>query len=210
MPSLEDKRDSNLDLRAKNLVEQLDGTGPNYLRSSSLQQAETSLGKLRFTHQLSDTHIQKTTIMLKRQFMEKIELGERLMFKQYLESVEAGELIIEWIEYAAFLIEVIAVLIIFVSIIVAIWNYARKSVLQPKNTEAYGELKVRLGKALLLGLEILVAADIIRTVALEATLESVIVLGLLVLIRTFLSWALVVEVEGRWPWQPEGEAGDSA
>ena len=62
------------------------------------------------------------------------------------------------------------------------------------------ELKVHLGKALLLGLEILVAADIIRTVALEATLESVCILGLLVLIRTFLSWALVVEIEGRWPW----------
>ena len=54
---------------------------------------------------------------------------------------------------------------------------------------------------LLLGLEILVAADIIRTVALEATLSSAIVLGILVLIRTFLSWALVVEIEGRWPWQ---------
>jgi uncharacterized membrane protein len=66
----------------------------------------------------------------------------------------------------------------------------------------YGDLKVRLGKALLLGLEILVAADIVRTVALEATLESVAILGLLVLIRTFLSWALVVEIEGRWPWQP--------
>jgi uncharacterized membrane protein len=58
----------------------------------------------------------------------------------------------------------------------------------------------------LLGLEILVAADIIRTVALEATLQSVVVLGLLVLVRTFLSWALVVEIEGRWPWQPEREA----
>jgi uncharacterized membrane protein len=51
----------------------------------------------------------------------------------------------------------------------------------------------------------LVAADIVRTVALEATLESVAVLGLLVLIRTFLSWALVVEVEGRWPWQVHRE-----
>jgi hypothetical protein len=59
----------------------------------------------------------------------------------------------------------------------------------------------RSQKALLLGLEFLVAADIIRTVALEETLESVIVLGLLVLIRTFLSWALVVEIEGRWPWR---------
>jgi len=46
-----------------------------------------------------------------------------------------------------------------------------------------------------------VAADIIRTVALEATLNSVMVLGILVLIRTFLSWALVVEIEGRWPWK---------
>jgi len=57
-----------------------------------------------------------------------------------------------------------------------------------------------------LGLEILVAADIVRTVALEATLQSVAVLGILVLIRTFLSWALVVEIEGRWPWQGPGEA----
>ena len=56
---------------------------------------------------------------------------------------------------------------------------------------------------MLLGLEILVAADIVRTVALEATLESVAILGLLVLIRTFLSWALAVETEGRWPWQAE-------
>jgi uncharacterized membrane protein len=48
---------------------------------------------------------------------------------------------------------------------------------------------------------VLVAADVINTGALEATLQSVVVLGLWVLIRTFLSWALVVELEGRWPWQ---------
>ncbi|MGD9317386.1 MAG: DUF1622 domain-containing protein, partial [Anaerolineae bacterium] len=47
----------------------------------------------------------------------------------------------------------------------------------------------------------------VETVALETTLQSVVVLGLLVLIRTFLSWALVVEIEGRWPWQAEREAG---
>jgi uncharacterized membrane protein len=52
-----------------------------------------------------------------------------------------------------------------------------------------------------LGLEILVAADIIRTVVLEPTLSNVLVLGLLVLIRTFLSWSLVLEIEERWPWQ---------
>jgi uncharacterized membrane protein len=78
-----------------------------------------------------------------------------------------------------------------------------RGILQQDQEARYRELKVHLGKALLLGLEILVAADVIRTVALEATLQSVAVLGLLVLIRTFLSWALIVEIEGRWPWQPE-------
>jgi uncharacterized membrane protein len=54
---------------------------------------------------------------------------------------------------------------------------------------------------LLIGLDLLIAADIINTVVLEATLENVVVLGLLVLIRTFLSWSLVLELDGRWPWQ---------
>ena len=76
----------------------------------------------------------------------------------------------------------------------------------PRARGAIRQLKIHLGRALLLGLETLVAADIVRTVALEATLESVAILGLLVLIRTFLTWALVVEIEGRWPWQPEREA----
>jgi uncharacterized membrane protein len=66
----------------------------------------------------------------------------------------------------------------------------------------YREYKHTLGKGLLLGLEILVAADVIRTVALEPTFQNIATLGLLVVVRTFLSWALVVEVEGRWPWQP--------
>jgi uncharacterized membrane protein len=65
---------------------------------------------------------------------------------------------------------------------------------------AYERYKTHLGKALLLGLEFLVAADIIRTVALEPTMANVLMLGVLVVVRTFLSWALVVEMEGRWPW----------
>jgi uncharacterized membrane protein len=65
---------------------------------------------------------------------------------------------------------------------------------------AYERYKVHLGKSLLLGLEFLVAADIIRTVALEPTMPNVLMLGVLVAVRTFLSWALVVEMEGRWPW----------
>ena len=67
----------------------------------------------------------------------------------------------------------------------------------------YREYKHTLGETLLLGLEILVAADVIRTVALEPTLINVAALGLLVVVRTFLGWALAVEIEGRWPWQME-------
>jgi hypothetical protein len=61
----------------------------------------------------------------------------------------------------------------------------------------------RIGRSLLLGLEVLVAADIVKTIALELTLTSLGVLAGLVLVRTFLSWTLVLEIEGRWPWQRE-------
>lgn len=65
----------------------------------------------------------------------------------------------------------------------------------------YEEIRATFGRSVLLGLEILVAADIIRTVAVEPTIDNLMVLGLLVLIRTFLSWSLEVEIDGRWPWQ---------
>ena len=64
-----------------------------------------------------------------------------------------------------------------------------------------------LGRAILLGLEFLVAGDIIRTVAVAPTLDNVLILGLIVLIRTFLSMALQLEVEGKWPWQHTVEGG---
>jgi uncharacterized membrane protein len=70
--------------------------------------------------------------------------------------------------------------------------------------EAYAQYKGELGRSLLLGLEILIAADVIRTVALEPTLTSVAILGVLIVIRTFLSWSLILEMEGRWPWQTIG------
>ncbi|MCS5734741.1 DUF1622 domain-containing protein [Herbiconiux daphne] len=65
----------------------------------------------------------------------------------------------------------------------------------------YTQFRRLLGRAILLGLELLVAADIIRTVAVTPTLESVAVLGAIVLIRTFLSFSLELEITGRWPWQ---------
>jgi len=116
-----------------------------------------------------------------------------------------GFRILVWIDAAAVAIEILAVVIIIVAIFFSVGRYLFTAALHPEVEDRYRQLRLRLGRSLLLGLEILVAADIVRTVALEATLESVLVLALLVLIRTFLSWALEVEIEGRWPWQPKRE-----
>jgi uncharacterized membrane protein len=70
---------------------------------------------------------------------------------------------------------------------------------------AYRVYRQQVGKAVLLGLEFLVAADIIRTVAVSPSFRSVGVLALVVAVRTFLSFTLDVELEGRWPWQERQE-----
>ena len=67
--------------------------------------------------------------------------------------------------------------------------------------QALLSLRRGVGRAILLGLEFLVAADIIRSVAVQPTIESVAVLGLIVLVRTFLSWSMDVEITGEWPWR---------
>ena len=66
---------------------------------------------------------------------------------------------------------------------------------------AYKAFRIQIVRALILGLEILVAGDVIRTVAISPSLGSVMVLGAIVLIRCFLSWSLTLEIDGRWPWQ---------
>lgn len=74
--------------------------------------------------------------------------------------------------------------------------------------EVYRRYRQQLGRSILLGLELLVAADIIRTVAVTPTLTSIAVLAGIVLIRTFLSFSLELEITGRWPWQkPDLPAG---
>ena len=106
-----------------------------------------------------------------------------------------------WVGYAATGIEVLAVAIIVVAILMATVSYLLKIAARQADRGTYNDYRHKVGRALILGLEILVAADIIRTVVLEPTLSNVLVLGLLVLIRTFLSWSLVLEIEERWPWQ---------
>jgi uncharacterized membrane protein len=70
-----------------------------------------------------------------------------------------------------------------------------------RREDAYKLLKTYIGKAMQLGLEFLVAADIIKTVLIEPTREGILSLGLLIVVRTFLSWSIAVEIDGCWPWQ---------
>lgn len=102
------------------------------------------------------------------------------------------------VEGVGLVIDGAGVLAIVIGLLVAVGRFvfaARREV------DPYRRLRQDMGRGILLGLELLVAADIIRTVAVDPTLENVSVLGLIVLIRTFLSMALQVELEGRWPWQ---------
>jgi uncharacterized membrane protein len=87
---------------------------------------------------------------------------------------------------------------------------AARLALSGRREDAYTSMRSVFGRAMLLGLEILIAADLIRTVAVQPTLQNLAVLGLLVVIRTFLSWSLDVELEGVWPWRKRelGLCGD--
>lgn len=107
------------------------------------------------------------------------------------------------VEYIASGIEFLAVILIAIVFIYALIGSIAN--IGKKDISVYRKYKIMIAKVLQTGLEFLVAADIIRTVIVKPDLEEVLVLGLLVLIRTFLSWTLILESEGRWPWQPEAE-----
>ncbi len=79
--------------------------------------------------------------------------------------------------------------------------YARAAVHPDQRSGAYQAARRSLGRVILLGLEVLIIADIIRTIVVDPTLEGVLVLGLIVVIRIVLSFSLEVEIDGAWPWQ---------
>ena len=110
----------------------------------------------------------------------------------------------EYVEIAGTAAEVAGVALIVGGLVIATIRYA---VFRRDATESpYRRYRQDLGRAILLGLEVLVAADIVRTVAFTPTMDSVLVLAMIVAIRTFLSWSLALELEGRWPWQRGAEA----
>jgi uncharacterized membrane protein len=113
----------------------------------------------------------------------------------FADAVEQVGKVIDWTGVA----------IIVIGLLLATALFLRQAALRAPFEETYRVYRQRVGKAILLGLEFLVAADIIRTVAVSPSFRSVGVLGVIVLVRTFLSFTLEVELEGRWPWQRQNE-----
>lgn len=104
-------------------------------------------------------------------------------------------------------VEAVGVAILVGGVLVVLAVGAVRAVRGSELEPVYREARVILGRVLLLGIEVLVAGDIIRTVAIELTLTGVAELAGIVLIRTFLSWSIELETEGRWPWQHADAAG---
>jgi uncharacterized membrane protein len=93
------------------------------------------------------------------------------------------------------------ILVLVLGAIYTALTYCAAVLRRQAGAESYQAFRQGLGRAILLGLEFLVAGDIIRSVVLDPTFASIGVLGLLVLVRTFLSWSLEVEIDGMWPWR---------
>jgi uncharacterized membrane protein len=101
-------------------------------------------------------------------------------------------------------IDTAGVVVLAVGAVVAAVRAAQNA--RSHQPDTYVRFRRQLGRSILLGLELLVAADIIRTVAVTPSLGSVLVLALIVVIRTFLSFSLELEITGRWPWQKRAGA----
>ena len=114
--------------------------------------------------------------------------GTRLMIDQALEWISTG-------------IEVTGVGIIVIGALASTLVFIHAGLVTVGWPGAFHTYRANLGRGILLGLELLVAADIIGTVAVTPSIENLLILGLIVLIRTFLSVSLEVEIEGRWPWR---------
>ena len=140
-----------------------------------------------------------STLARKAKSSKAAHLGGAGAMLDQMESLTIGEF--EIARVVSELIEILAIIVIGIAVVVSILSGLLVR-FRSDGTAAFETFKRYMARGLLIGLDLLIAADIIKTVTLEATLENVVILGLLVLIRTFLSWSLVLEIDGRWPWQP--------
>lgn len=116
------------------------------------------------------------------------------------------ELLHPSINLIATALELAGALIIVAGVIIASWIFIREGRAGMPWRSAYGRYRSNLGRGILLGLEFLVGADIIATISAPLTAQSILLLGAVVLIRTFLSFSLETEIEGSWPWQRAARA----
>ena len=105
------------------------------------------------------------------------------------------------IELIGFAFELAGVAVLVIGSILAFVRSIVSLIRLRNGPAAYRHLRLYLGRSIVVGLELLIAADIVRSVAIDPTFTSVGVLALIVLVRTFLSWSLEVEIDGEWPWQ---------
>jgi len=119
----------------------------------------------------------------------------------------------EVVERVVQVIEAAGIALLVIGAIAAFLGYARDLLEPDRREHSYSRLRRSLARVILLGLELLLLADIIRTIVVEATLTSVLVLGVIVIIRILLSFSLEVEIDGYWPWSrwkavPSGESNE--
>ncbi len=120
-------------------------------------------------------------------------------------------LFLEIVEKLALGVETAGVAVIVLGFVFVTAQYLYKLVRKQSAIGNFRTYRHGLGRTLLLSLEFLVAADIIRTVAIEEpSFESIGVLGLIILVRTFLSWALELELSGCWPWQQRRRSAEAS
>jgi len=117
-----------------------------------------------------------------------------------------SEFMLEYFEIAVVLVEVAAVALLLTGLVLSTARYLH-AYFSGDRLSAYQLYRRGLGRTLLLTLEFLIAADILETVTIDRTMASVGLLAMLVVVRTFLSFALELELTGRWPWQASKDAG---
>lgn len=120
-------------------------------------------------------------------------------------------MILEMIEEVGIIIDAVGVGVMVLGLL---WGLllAGKDLVSGKNQKLiYSQTHHRFGRSIVIGLEILVASDIIHTVGVEPTLQNATVLAILILVRTFINWTLILDLEERWPWQKvSNESSDIA
>jgi uncharacterized membrane protein len=132
-----------------------------------------------------------------------------MITSELIPNMEARSLILHSLHWIASSVEILGVAVIISGVVAAsVWSV--RQIYQGEWNGAFRSYRANLGRGILLGLEFLIAADIIGMVAIVPTFERLGILGLIIVIRTFLSFSLQIEIEGRWPWRRHNAELDDA